>query len=54
MKQEDVELLVKWLDENRDHRLNLIEKEAVKMALKKAQTVGDLVETALKLLKNNG
>ena len=51
MDENDVKLLVDWLAENKDHKLNLLEKEAVKLALKKANTVGDLVETALKLLR---
>ena len=51
MDHEDVKLLVDWFEENKDHRLNLIEKEAIKLAVRKADTVGDLLETALKLLK---
>ena len=51
MNQEDVKLLVDWLEANKDHKLNLLEKEAIKMAVRKAGTVGDLLQTALKLLK---
>lgn len=53
MNQEDLKLLTDWFEENKDHRLNLLEKEAVKLAVRKATTVGDLLETALKLLKGN-
>ena len=51
MNQPDLKLLTKWFDQNKDHRLNLLEKEAIKMAVRKAGTVGDLLETALKLLR---
>ena len=51
MSSEDLKLLMDWFEENKDHRLNLIEKEAIKLAVRKADTVGDLLETALKLLK---
>ena len=51
MEREDIQLLVAWLEANKDHRLTLLEKEAVKAVLRKAGTVGELVETALKLLK---
>ena len=51
MNQEDLKLLMDWIEQNKDHRLNLLEKEAIKMAVRKAGTVGDLLETALKLLK---
>ena len=51
MEQEDLKLLTEWFDQNKDHRLNLLEKEAIKMAVRKAGTVGDLLETALKLLR---
>ena len=51
MNSEDLKLLMDWFEENKDHRLNLIEKEAIKLAVRKADTVGDLLETALKLLK---
>ena len=51
MEQEDLKLLTDWLEENKDHKLNFVEKEAIKMAVRKASTVGDLLETALGLLK---
>ena len=40
-----------WFEKNKDHKLNIIEKGAIKLAVKKANTVGDLLDTALKLLK---
>ena len=51
MNNEDLKLLTDWFENNKDHKLNFIEKEAIKVAVKKADTVGDLLETALKLLK---
>jgi len=51
MEKNDYELLVKWFEDNKDHELSFLEKEAVKVMLRKAKTVGDLAETALKLLK---
>jgi hypothetical protein len=51
MEKEDIQLLVNWFEENKDHKLNFIEKEAVKLAVKRADTVGDLLKTALDLLK---
>ena len=54
MTKEDVQLLAEWFEKNQDHRLNLLEKEAIKAVLRKAETVGDLAETALKLLKKGG
>ena len=56
MEQEDLKLLTDWFEANKDHKLNFIEKEAIKMAVRKADTVGDLLKTALGLLKkkNNG
>ena len=30
MEREDIQLLVDWLEANKDHRLTLLEKEAVK------------------------
>ena len=53
MNPEDLKLLMDWFEENKDHKLNFIEKEAIKLAVKKASTVGDLLETALGLLKNS-
>ena len=51
MEQEDLKLLLDWFEENKDHKLNFLEKEAVKLAVKRASTVGDLLQTALDLLK---
>ncbi len=51
MNQEDLKLLLDWFEKNKDHKLNFLEKEAVKLAVKKAETVGDLLQTALNLLK---
>ena len=51
MNNEDLKLLTDWFENNKDHKLKFIEKEAIKVAVKKADTVGDLLETALKLLK---
>ena len=53
MDQEDLKLLMDWFEQNKDHKLNFLEKEAIKLAVKKAATVGDLLETALGLLKNS-
>ena len=52
MNQEDLKLLMDWFEQNKDHKLNFIEKEAIKAAVRKANTVGDLLDTALKLLKH--
>ena len=51
MSDEDLKLLTDWFNENKDHKLNFIEKEAIKLAVRKADTVGDLLKTALDLLK---
>ena len=51
MEKEDVKLMTDWFEQNKDHKLNFLEKEAVKLAVMKASTVGDLFETAMKLLK---
>ena len=51
MNDEDLKLLTDWLEQNKDHKLNFIEKEAIKLAVRKADTVGDLLKTALDLLK---
>ena len=40
-----------WFEQNKDHKLNFVEKEAIKLAVRKANTVGDLLQTALGLLK---
>ena len=52
MSDEDLKLLMDWFEKNKDHKLNFLEKEGIKMAVRKAETVGDLLETALKLLKH--
>ena len=51
MEQEDLKLLTDWFENHKDDKLNFIEKEAIKLAVKKASTVGDLLQTALNLLK---
>ena len=51
MNQEDLKLLMDWFEQNKDHKLNFVEKEAIKLAVRKANTVGDLLQTALGLLK---
>lgn len=51
MNKEDVQLMVDWFDKNQDHKITFIEKEAIKMMLRKAGTVGELVDTVLGLLK---
>lgn len=51
MNEEDLKMLTDWLAQNKDHKLNFIEKEAIKLAVRKANTVGDLLETAIGLLK---
>ncbi len=51
MDQEDLKLLMDWFEQNKDHKLNFIEKEGIKLAIRKADTVGDLLQTALDLLK---
>ena len=51
MKQEDIQLLVDWFEQNKDHKLSLIEKEGIKMAVRKAATAGDLLQMALAMLK---
>ena len=51
MTDEDLKLLMDWFEQNKDHKLNFVEKEAIKLAVRKANTVGDLLQTALGLLK---
>ena len=51
MEKEDLQLMEEWVEKNKDHELSFLEKEAVKAVLRKSRTVGDLFETALKLLK---
>lgn len=54
MTDQDLQLLCQWLKENENHKISFLEKEAVKLALKRADTVNDLIETALKLLRPKG
>ena len=51
MEKGDFQILLDWFEKNKDHEMNFLEKEAIKAVLKKSKTVGDLAETALKLLK---
>ena len=51
MEKQDIAMLIEWFEQNKDHKLNFLEKQAVKLAVGKAETVGDLMETALSLLK---
>ena len=51
MEQEDIKLLLDWFEEHQNDKLNFIAKEAIKLEVKKANTVGDLLQTALKMLK---
>ena len=51
MEQEDLKLLMDWFEENKDRKLGFVEKEAIKLAVRRAGTVGDLLKTALDLLK---
>lgn len=51
MEQKDIDLLIRWFEQNKDHKLNFLEKQAVKLAVSKAETVGELMETALSFLK---
>ena len=51
MEQEDLKLLTDWFEAHKDDKLNFIEKEAIKLAVRRASTVGDLLKTALDLLK---
>jgi len=48
---EELKLLTDWFEQNKDHKLNFLEKEAIKLAVRRADTVGDLLKTALDLLK---
>ena len=52
MEKNDLELLITWFEQNKDHKLSFLEKQAVKLAVGQAETVGDLMETALSFLKN--
>ena len=49
MNPEDLKLLMDWFEENKDHKLNFIEKEGIKLAVRKAETVGDLLKSDTKL-----
>ena len=51
MEKEDLHLMTEWFEKNKDHEMSFLEKEAIKAVLRKSKTVGDLLETALKLLK---
>ena len=51
MNPDDLKLLMDWFEKNKEHKLSFLEKEAIKFELKRADTVGDLLQTALKLLK---
>ena len=51
MDAQDLKLLTDWFEEHQNDKLNFLEKEAIKLAVKKANTVGDLLKTALDLLK---
>ena len=51
MTDEELKLLTDWFEHNKDHKLNFLEKEAIKLAVRRADTVGDLLKTALDLLK---
>ena len=52
MSDEDLKLLMDWFEQNKDHKMNFLEKEAIKLAVRKANTVGDLLKMALELLKH--
>ena len=54
MDKEDVKLLTDWFEAHKDHKLNFLEKEAIKLAVRQANTVDDLLQTALNLLKKGG
>ena len=51
MTEQDWELLKNWIENNKEHKLSFIEKEAIKMALRRCNTLEDLLKTALDLLK---
>lgn len=51
MEREDYQLLADWFEKNQDHEISFLEREAIKAVLRKCKTVGELAETALKLLK---
>ena len=47
MDHEDLKLLTDWLEENKDHKLNFLEKEAIKLAVKRANTVGHIAASTV-------
>ena len=51
MDREDLKLLTDWIEEHENDKLNFITKEAIRLEVRKAGTVGDLIRTALDLLK---
>ena len=51
MERDDYQLLADWFEKNQDHEISFLEREAIKAVLRKCKTVGELAETALKLLK---
>ena len=51
MDEQDLKLLMDWFSEHKDDKLNFLAKEAIKLEVKRAETVGDLMKTALNLLK---
>ena len=51
MEQEDLKLLLDWFEEHKEDKLNFLAKEAIKLEVRRADAVGDLLATALKLLK---
>ena len=53
MNSDDLKLLTDCFENNKEHKLNFVEKEAIKLAVKRAGTVEDLLKTALDLLKKS-
>lgn len=51
MDEQDLKLLLDWFSEHKDDKLNFLAKEAIKLEVRRADTVGDLLKTALNLLK---
>ena len=51
MDKDDLKLLLDWFEEHQNDKLNFLAKEAIKLEVKRANTVGDLLKTALNLLK---
>jgi hypothetical protein len=51
MTNDEWNLLKDWVEKNKDHKLNFLEKEAIKAVLRRADTVDSLLKTALDLLK---